>query len=116
MTDFVRQQRRNYAYGSYSDGWVDEHAKIVLMNGNTDVLKLGCYYPGTITGNQVCQIRVNGKRMPDLVFTEQYMTYEIPSAPYQMISLEFSCNFHVVNAKEKRGEENLAMVVTIGSK
>lgn len=116
VTDFVRQQRRNYAYGSYSDGWVDEHAKIVLMNGNTDVLKLGCYYPGTITGNQVCQIRVNGKRMPDLVFTKQYMTYEIPSAPYQMISLEFSCNFHVVNAKEKRGEENLAMVVTIGAK
>lgn len=116
VTEFVKQQRRNYAYGSYSDGWVDEHAKIVLMNGNTDVLKLGCYYPGTITGNQVCQIRVNGKRMPDLVFTEQYMTYEIPSAPYQMISLEFSCNFHVVNAKEKRGEENLAMVVTIGAK
>lgn len=116
VTEFVRQQRRNYASGSYSDGWVDEHAKIVLMNGNTDVLKLGCYYPGTITGNQVCQIRVNGKQMPDLVFTEQYMTYEIPSAPYQMITLEFSCNFHVVNAKEKRGEENLAMVVTIGAK
>lgn len=116
VTEFVKHQRLNYAYGSYSDGWVDEHAKIVLMNGNKDVLKLGCYYPGTITGEQVCQIKVNGKRMPDLVFTENYMTYEIPSAPYQMISLEFSCNFYVVNAKEKRGEENLAMVVTLGAK
>lgn len=116
VTEFVKHQRRNYAYGSYSDGWVDEHAKIVMMNGNTDVLKLGCYYPGTITGEQVCQIKVNGKRMPDLVFTDNYMTYEIPSAPYQMISLEFSCNFYVANAKEKRGEENLAMVVTLGAK
>ena len=114
VTDFVEHQRRNYAYGSYADGWVDEHGKIVLMNGNKDVLKLGCYYPGTITGEQVCQIKVNGKRMPDLVFTDNYMVYEIPSAPYQMISLEFSCNFYVANAKEKRGEERLAMVVTLG--
>ncbi len=116
VTDFVAYQRRNYAYGSYADGWVDEHAKIVLMNGNTDTLRLGCYYPGTITGEQVCQIRVNGKWMPDLVFTDNYMIYEIPSAPYQMISLEFSCNFYVANAKEKRGEERLAMVVTLGAK
>ena len=116
VTDFVAHQRRNYAYGSYADGWVDEHAKIVLMNGNTDTLRLGCYYPGTITGEQVCKIRVNGKWMPDLVFTDNYMIYEIPSAPYQMISLEFSCNFYVANAREKRGEERLAMVVTLGAK
>ena len=116
VTEFVRHQRRNYAYGSYADGWVDEHAKIVLMNGNTDTLRLGCYYPGTITGDEVCQIRVNGKYMPDLVFTDNYMIYEIPSAPYQMITLEFSCNFYVKDAKEKRGEENLAMVVTLGAK
>ena len=116
VTDFVKHQRLNYAYGSYSDGWVDEHAKIVMMNGNKDVLKLGCYYPGDLTGNEVCKIKVNGKSMPDLVFTDNYMTYEIPSAPYQMISLEFSCNFYVKNAQEKRGEENLAMVVTLGAK
>ena len=116
VTEFVEHQRRNYAYGSYPDGWVDEHAKIILMNGNTDTLRLGCYYPGTITGEQVCKIRVNGKWMPDLVFTDNYMIYEIPSAPYQMISLEFSCNFYVANAKEKRGEERLAMVVTLGAK
>ena len=54
--------------------------------------------------------------MPDLVFTDNYMIYEIPSAPYQMISLEFSCNFYVANAKEQRGEERLAMVVTLGAK
>lgn len=115
VTEFVKHQRLNYAYGSYADGWVDEHGKIVLMNGNKDVLKLGCYYPGTINGSQICQIKVNGKRMPDLVFTDNYMIYEIPSAPYQMISLEFSCNFYVANAREKRGEERLAMVVTLGA-
>ncbi len=114
VTDFVKDQRLNYVYGSYADGWVDEHGKIVLMNENKDVLKLGCYYPGTLTGKEICQIKVNGKRMPDLVFTDNYMVYEIPSAPYQMISLEFSCNFYVKDALEKRGEERLAMVVTLG--
>ncbi len=113
VTEFVKKQRINRAYGSYDDNWIDEHAKIVFMNGDRDTVTLGCYYPGTVTGDQVCQIRVNGKRMPDLVFTDNYMVYEIPSAPYQMVSLEFSCNFYVANAQEKRGEENLAMVVTI---
>lgn len=116
VTAFVKHQRLNYAYGSYEDGWVDEHSKIVLMNGDSDVLKLGCYYPGTVTGEEVVQIRVNGKKMPDLVFTNQYMTYEIPSAPYEMLSLEFSCNFYVEDALEQRGEERLAMVVTLGAK
>lgn len=114
VTEFVKLQRRNYVYGSYPDGWIDENAKIVMMNGNKDVLKLGCYYPREITGNEVCKIKVNGKSMPDLVFTDNYMTYEIPSAPYQMLTLEFSCNFYVKDAKEKRGEENMAMVVTLG--
>lgn len=113
VTGFLKKQRINRAYGSYDDNWIDEHAKIVFMNGDRDTVILGCYYPGTVTGDQVCQIRVNGKRMPDLVFTDNYMVYEIPSAPYQMVSLEFSCNFYVANAQEKRGEENLAMVVTI---
>lgn len=115
VTDFVKQQRFNRAYGSYDDGWVDEHAKIVFMNGNTDKVTLSCYYPGTITGDEVCEIRVNGKRMPDLVFTDNLMYYEIEAAPYQMISLEFSCNFYVANARETRGEENLAMIVNIGA-
>ena len=115
VTDFVKKQRLNYAYGSYEDGWVDEHAKIVFMNGERDQVTLSCYYPGTVTGDQVCQVTVNGKRMPDLVFTDQNMTYEIPSAPYQMIELELSCNFYVANAKETRGEEKLAMIVTINA-
>ena len=115
VTDFVKKQRLNYAYGSYEDGWVDEHAKIVFMNGERDQVTLSCYYPGTVTGDQVCQVTVNGKRMPDLVFTDQNMTYEIPSAPYQMIELELSCNFYVANAKETRGQQKLPMIVTINA-
>ena len=105
----------NLAYGSYEDGWVDEHAKIVFMNDDRDTVTLNCYYPGTITGEQVCRVTVNGERMLDLVFTDQNMTYEIPAAPYQMISLELSCNFYVANAEETRGEENLAMIVRINA-
>lgn len=115
VTDFVKKQRMNLAYGSYEDGWVDEHAKIVFMNDDRDTVTLNCYYPGTITGEQVCRVTVNGERMPDLVFTDQNMTYEIPAAPYQMISLELSCNFYVANAEETRGEENLAMIVRINA-
>lgn len=115
VTDFVKKQRFNLAYGSYEDGWIDENAKIVFLNEETDRVVLSCYYPGAITGNEICRIRVNGKTMPDLVFTDNLMYYEIPAAPYQMISVEFSCNFHVRNAKETRGEENLAMIVKIVS-
>ena len=115
VTDFVKKQRMNLAYGSYEDGWVDEHAKIVFMNDDRDTVTLNCYYPGTITGEQVCRVTVNGERMLDLVFTDQNMTYEIPAAPYQMISLELSCNFYVANAEETRGEENLAMIVRINA-
>lgn len=116
VTDFVKSQRYNLAYGSYEDGWVDENSKIVFMNGDNNGLVLSCYYPGTINGEQICRIRINGKRMPDLVFTNNHMTYDIEAAPYQMISLELSCNFYVEDALEKRGEENLAMIVAIETK
>lgn len=116
VTGFVKSQRYNLAYGSYEDGWIDENAKIVFMNGDNEGLVLSCYYPGTITGEQVCRIRINGKRMPDLVFTDNHMTYEIEAAPYQMISLELSCNFYVEDALEKRGEEKLAMIVSVETK
>mgnify|MGYP000000071343 len=51
--------------------------------------------------------------MADLVFTDNTMYYEIPAAPYQRFTVEFSCNFYVKGAKEHRGEENLAMVVKV---
>jgi hypothetical protein len=113
VTSFVEKQRFNRAYGSYEDGWVDKQAKIVFLNGDTDTVTLNCYYPGKITGKQVCTVKVNGKKLPDLVFTDSAMSYEFPAAPYQMISLELSCNFYVTDAKEKRGEESLAMIVDI---
>ena len=103
VTEFVKNRRFNLAYGSYDDGWIDEKARIVFENGDHDGLVLRCYYPGKITGDQVCRIRLNGKQMPDLVFTDNNMEYEIPAAPHQTISLEFSCNFYVKDAKERRG-------------
>jgi len=116
VTEFVKKQRYNAAYGFYSDGWIDEHAKIVFMNGDNDGLVLNCYYPGEITGREVCRITVNGKQMPDLVMTDNNMSCELPAAPYQMISVELACNFYVEDALEKRGEENLAMIVAIEAK
>lgn len=113
VTEFLKKQRLNRAYGSYSDGWVDEHARIVFLNGENDGLVLNCYYPGEITGNEICQIKVNGKRMPDMVFTDNSMSCEIPASPYQTISIELACNFYVEDALEKRGEENLAMIISI---
>lgn len=111
VTDFIRDQRLTLVYGSYPDGWVDENARIIYRNGDRNGMVLSFYYPGEITGNEVCRIRVNGKQMRDLIFTDNSMKYEIDAAPYQTISLEFSCNFHVRDAKEQRGEERLAMIV-----
>ena len=116
VTEFVKNRRFNLAYGSYDDGWIDEKARIVFENGDHDGLVLRCYYPGKITGAQVCRIRLNGKQMPDLVFTDNNMEYEIPAAPHQTISLEFSCNFYVKDAKERRGEDRLSMIVSMEEK
>lgn len=116
VTEFVKNRRFNLAYGSYDDGWIDEKARIVFENGDHDGLVLRCYYPGKITGDQVCRIRLNGKQMPDLVFTDNNMEYEIPAAPHQTISLEFSCNFYVKDAKERRGEDRLSMIVSMEEK
>ena len=116
VTEFVKTRRFNLAYGSYDDGWIDEKARIVFENGDHDGLVLRCYYPGKITGDQICRIRLNGKQMPDLVFTDNNMEYEIPAAPHQTISLEFSCNFYVKDAKERRGEDRLSMIVSMEEK
>lgn len=116
VTEFVKNRRFNLAYGSYDDGWIDEKARIVFENGDHDGLVLRCYYPGKITGDQVCRIRLNGKQMQDLVFTDNNMEYEIPAAPHQTISLEFSCNFYVKDAKERRGEDRLSMIVSMEEK
>lgn len=111
VTEVLKKQRFDTPYGSYSDGWIDEHAKIVLTNGDSSKLTLKCYYPGKLEGGEVCKIKVNGRQMDDLVFTDNTMYYEIPAAPHQRFTLEFACNFYVKGAKEHRGDENLAMVV-----
>ena len=113
VTEIVKRQRFDTPFGSYSDGWIDEHAKIVLTNGESSKLTLKCYYPGKLTGGETCKIKVNGRQMEDLVFTDNTMYYEIPAAPHQRFTVEFSCNFYVKGAKEHRGEENLAMVVKV---
>lgn len=113
VTEIVKRQRFDTPFGSYADGWIDENAKIVLTNGESSKLTLKCYYPDKLTGGETCKIKVNGRQMDDLVFTDNTMYYEIPAAPYQRFTLEFSCNFYVKGAREHRGEENLAMVVKV---
>ena len=113
VTEIVKRQRFDTPFGSYADGWIDENAKIVQTNGESSKLTLKCYYPGKLTGGETCKIKVNGRQMDDLVFTDNTMYYEIPAAPYQRFTLEFSCNFYVKGAREHRGEENLAMVVKV---
>ena len=113
VTEIVKRQRFDTPFGSYADGWIDENAKIVLTNGESSKLTLKCYYPGKLTGGETCKIKVNGRQMDDLVFTDNTMYYEIPAAPYQRFTLEFSCNFYVKGAREHRGKENLAMVVKV---
>ena len=116
VTAFDKEQQLEYVYGSYADGWVDEEARIVFTNDETKGIVLRFYYPGEITGNEVCRIRVNGERLTDMVFTDNSMEYEISAEHQQTISLELSCNFYVKDAKEQRGKDHLAMIVGMGPK
>ena len=50
------------------------------------------------------------------VLSSRILEYEIPAAPHQTISLEFSCNFYVKDAKERRGEDRLSMIVSMEEK
>ncbi len=111
VTEILKTQRFDYVYGSYDDGWIDEEAEIDLLTPDSDILTLQCYYPGTITGNEIVKIRMNGEEMPELVLTDNMTYYELPVKPREKITLEFSCNFFVEGAREKRGEDNLAMIV-----
>ncbi len=111
VTEILKTQRFDYVYGSYDDGWIDEEAEIDLLTPDSDILTLQCYYPGTITGNEIVKIRMNGEEMPELVLTDNMTYCELPVKPREKITLEFSCNFFVEGAREKRGEDNLAMIV-----
>ncbi len=111
VTEILKTQRFDYVYGSYDDGWIDENARIDLLAPDSDTLTLQCYYPGTITGGEIVKIRMNGEELPDLVLTDNMTYYELSVAPREKITLEFSCNFYVEGAREKRGDDNLAMIV-----
>ncbi len=65
-----------------------------------------------LTGGETCKIKVNGRQMADLVFTDNTMYYEIPARRIRDLPWNFPAT-SMKGAKEHRGEENLAMVVKV---
>lgn len=116
VTDFVRELKLQVEYGYYDDGWMDEHAALTVMAGREGSISLEIAFPGIMEGGELVEITVDGKETRRLPVRSSVVETTIEAEPWQMVRLEFACNFHMQNAQEQRGEERLAAIVRINAR
>lgn len=56
ITQFVKDLKLNVEYGYYDDGWMDEHASLTVMAGETGMIDLEIIYPGVMSGGEGIKI------------------------------------------------------------
>lgn len=113
VTGFVKDLKLHPEYGYYSDGWMDEHARVDIMTGSTGTIQLEIMYPGLIEGGETITITTDG-RTPQVIPVRSSVIHTVISAePCQTVNLEFSYNFYMQNAQEQRGTDRLAAIVNI---
>ena len=113
VTELVREMKCEAVYGYYGDGWMDESARIRVMAGSTGRIQLQFYYPGVLTGKEVCAISVNGEPAQQLAVENSTVQTEIAVAPYSIAQLDFENNFYYKDALEQRGEKRFSMILEI---
>ena len=113
ITDYVRTLKCESITGYYRDGWMDQQARVRVMAGASGVIRLQCVYPGDPEGGEQFELTVDGSRQEVVDMSSRMAEQEIRVQPYQTADLEINTNFYVKNAQEKRGDTNLAMIVTI---
>ena len=59
ITEIVREMKLQVDYGYYSDGWMDEHASLTVMAGETGVIDLEVVYPGIMSGGEAVRITMD---------------------------------------------------------
>lgn len=115
VTGFVKDLKLHPEYGYYSDGWMDEHARIDVMAGSAGTIRLEIMYPGLMKGGETITITADGGN-PQVIPVRSSVIHTVISAqPWQTVKLEFSCNFYMQNAQEQRGTDRLAAIVNIAA-
>ncbi len=113
VTRAVRMLKCKGAYGYYEDGWMDEQAKVQVMAGESGIIGMDFYYPGEVGKDQWLTVYVDGEPYIYLEMEQNQMKTDIQVEPYKTVILEFQTNFYVPDAREQRGKDRLALLLTL---
>lgn len=111
ITQFVKDLKLNVEYGYYDDGWMDEHASLTVMAGETGMIDLEIIYPGVMSGGEGIKITKDQDDPVTIPVRSTVVNETIEAEPWQMVHLTFDYNFYMHNAQEQRGEDRLAAIV-----
>ena len=111
ITQFVKEIKLNVEYGYYDDGWMDEHASLTVMAGETGVIDLEIIYPGVMSGGEGIKITKDQDEPYTIPVRSTVVNQTIEAEPWQMVHLTFDYNFYMHNAQEQRGKDRLAAIV-----
>lgn len=111
ITQFVQELKLQVDYGYYEDGWMDENASLTVMAGETGRIDLEILYPGIMTGGETVKITKDKGETITVPVQSSVVDTSIQAEPWQMVHLDFNCNFYMQGAKEQRGKDRLAAIV-----
>lgn len=111
ITQFVKDLKLNVEYGYYDDGWMDEHASLTVMAGETGMIDLEIIYPGVMSGGEGIKITKDQDDPVTIPVRSTVVNETIEAEPWQMVHLTFDYNFYMHNAQEQRGKDRLAAIV-----
>lgn len=111
ITSVVRQLKCESIYGYYSDGWMDEKAKVRVMAGSSGRIDMELLYPGSIVGGETMTVWVDGHEAEVIDINQNILYASIETYPYRTVELDFENNFYLEGAQEQRGEDRFAIIV-----
>lgn len=111
ITRFVKELKLNVDYGYYEDGWMDEHASLTVMAGESGAIDLEIIFPGVMTGGEALTITQGQDEAVVIPVRNTVNNTTIEAEPWQMVHLTFDYNFYMPNAQEQRGDDRLAAIV-----
>lgn len=113
ITEAVRTLKCEPVYGYYSDGWMDESARIRVMSGGSGVIHLQLMYPGSVKGHETTTIYQDGQPAAEVEIKGDITYVDLATRPYDIVELDFESNFYLEDAMEQRGEKRFSIIVQI---
>ena len=107
----MKELKLQVDYGYYEDGWMDEHASLTVMAGETGCIDLEIMYPGVMNGGEGIKITMDQEEPRVIPVRSTVVNTTIEAEPWQMVHLTFDYNFYMPNAQEQRGDDRLAAIV-----